>query len=478
VKAVAERGSTVLVQLDDEQVGRAPFDQTRGVVVDRRRNTVSMPAFVESILQRGYWVPFTGDPEPVLSLVSSALTAAGFDESKHPRHPKGDERGGEFAAKTSPVREALAKLADSDLLEKAKDESLPVRERDGYLRELERRSTAPVELVGTPSWLKEEAKTAEDGYYKATRPREAVAIARGWLAESGFTEEAQGNAVQVVDAMNQHYPDGWEFFLSINDLHKEDFRRNYMKSGEYIPEREALHNGIRAAYLSTAQLPPPGEKPEALFLAGGSGAGKSSILGNQEQDGNFHGGTIDAPKGAVYVNPDEIKELLPESDALRKIDDPRWAALSHEESSDIAARLRKDAEQAGFPMVIDGTGDAEGPSERFPEGKFMGKVRDAENAGYKTKIVFVDIPTEEAVSRARVRAETTGRKVSEETIRDIHRNVTARHLEWRDTAADWEVWANDDADQGGRRLIARRVAGGPIEILDRARYAQMEAKAR
>src|SRR6185503_21162107 len=101
-----------------------------------------------------------------------------------------------------------------------------------------------------------------------------VAIARGWLAESGFAKEAEGNAVQVVAAMNEHYPDGWEFFLSINDLHKEDFRRNYMKSGEYTPERQALHNGIRAAYLSTAHLPPPGEQPMALFLAGGSGAGK------------------------------------------------------------------------------------------------------------------------------------------------------------------------------------------------------------
>jgi predicted ABC-type ATPase len=107
----------------------------------------------------------------------------------------------------------------------------------------------------------------------------------------------------------------------------------------------------------------------------------------------------------------------------------------------------------------------------------MGKVRDAEKAGYKTKIVFVDIPVEEAIRRADIRAQETGRKISQQQIRDIHRNVTARHLEWRDAAADWEVWANDDAESGGRRLIAKRVAGGPIEILDAERYAQMERKA-
>jgi predicted ABC-type ATPase len=297
-----------------------------------------------------------------------------------------------------------------------------------------------------------------------------VAIARGWLEENGFKDEAQGNAVQVVQAMQDHYPDGYEFFLSINDMHKEDFRRNYMQNGEYVPEREDLHNAIRASYLRTGQVPTEG-KPTAMFLAGGSGAGKSSILGKQTPDGKFEGGQdIGAPEHAVYINPDDIKEILPETEKMKEADDPRWAALSHEESSDIAARLRKDAEQAHFPMVVDGTGDA-------APGKFLGKIQDAEKAGYDTKVIFVDIPTDEAIRRADKRALETGRKISAEQIRTIHKNVTARHKEWRDQVDNWEVWANDDPEHGGRRLIAKRENGGKIDVIDKGRYDQMLEKA-
>ena len=45
-------------------------------------------------------------------------------------------------------------------------------------------------------------------------------------------------------------------------------------------------------------------------------------------------------------------------------------------------------------------------------------------------------------------------------------------------ASDWEVWANDDPEQGGRRMIARRVNGGKPEILEPKRYKQMEGKAK
>jgi predicted ABC-type ATPase len=580
--AVAERGNHVLVQIDEGDSG--PFAQARGVVVNTRLGTVSEPSLVASILARGYWTPFSGDPQPILTLVQQGFTAAGFDPAKHPRYPKGREDGGRFAPKAGAAspweafrisnprtafeamgiehgmlseaqletlraqlvakvgeprsqREFLRKFRAVPVLTRGRwmppsdpvgpedlgaarawaayqylksgltaagfDETkhkrhpkgTPVRGKEGGGRfapkELAEQSDREYDrsrlrdegeyesegLSGTPSWLGTNALTPEDAYYKATRPREAVAIARAWLEEEGITESAQGvpladlNNVGVVALMEQHYPDGYEFFLSINDLHKEDFRRNYLQNGEYVPERAAYHNGIRAKFLEHAQLPQDGEPPMALFMAGGSGAGKSSILGKQV-DGLWQDSLIEGvPDHSVYVNPDDIKEMLPEAQVLRDRDDMRWAALAHEESSDIAARLRKDAEQVGFPMVIDGTGDA-------APGKFLGKIQDAEKAGYRTKVVFVDIPTEEAIRRAEERAARTKRKVSREAIRDIHRNVTQRHLEWRDEVDNWEVWANDDEADGGRRLIARRINGGKIEYIDEPRYAQMAEKAK
>ena len=35
--------------------------------------TLSEPAFVINILKHGYWIPFTGDEEAVLAVVSIAL---------------------------------------------------------------------------------------------------------------------------------------------------------------------------------------------------------------------------------------------------------------------------------------------------------------------------------------------------------------------------------------------------------------------
>lgn len=412
MKALAQRGHSVLVQLDEDGT-QTPFPQVRGAVVDMRRQTVSEPRFVESILARGYWTPFEGDEEEVLGLV-----AAGFNPSQP-------------------------------------------RDREGKWTETG--ATTGDDTFDRPDWLGEPGVDADDLYYKSIRPREAVQIARAWLEDQGVTEH-NGiplellNEVGVVAAMNEHYPDGYEMFLSIQDMHKEDFRRNYMQGGEYEPSRQDLHRGIRASYLAEGRVPTDGP-PEALFLAGGSGAGKSTIV----EAGNLR------PEGSVYINPDDIKELFPESRGLNAQDDWRWAMLSHEESSDIAADLRADAVAAGYPMVIDGTGDA-------APGKFLGKIRDAEAQGYATKVVFVDVDTDEAIRRATIRAQETGRKVGDQAIRDIHQNVTARHLEWRDEVDNWEVWANDDPP-AGRRVIARRVAGGPIEVLDRVRYAEMERKA-
>lgn len=460
MQAVAERNSNiVLVQLDPDPTGETPFDQTLGVIVNTRARTVSEPAFVQSILERGYWLPFDGDAEPALALASSALTAAGYDESKHKRYPKGtkvhgNEGGGRFAPK------------------EAGDQSD------------EEEKTGPKTHPGT--WVSLPATNAVEAHYKATRPREAIEKARGWLKENGVEEHNRIptgllNDVGVVEAMQEHYPDGYEMFLSINGLHKDDYRNHWLQgTGDaYKPERALEHAAMRADAMKNAKLPANGEAPEALFMAGGPASGKSTILGNQNEEGNFEGGTIEAPRTAVYVNPDKMKEIFDETEVLREQGDWRWAMLAHEESSDVAKQLTSDTYAAGLPIVVDGTGDAEGPSDRFPEGKFVGKIREAEAKGYKTKVVLVDIPVSEAVKRAKARelSEHTGRKVSRKVVTDLHRGVAERHLEWRDKVDNWEVWANDDAEHGGRRIIARRVGGGAIEILEPKRYKQLEGKA-
>lgn len=226
--------------------------------------------------------------------------------------------------------------------------------------------------------------------------------------------------------------------------------------GGYTEERvEQWHDPLQARYLIAAT--PGQEQPATLFLAGGSGAGKSTIL-------NLLDDSV-RPTGAVMVNPDLFKEALPEYRTLVEGGSKYASVAVHEESSDIAKGLLTQAVKGDYHAIVDGTGDS-------GEGKFLAKINAQEALGRKVTVVMVDIPTDVAIERADARAARSGRYVPHAEIRKIHRSVARNHLVWRDRVADWQVWSNDDKP----RLIARRVNGDPIEVLDPARYAQALAK--
>lgn len=137
----------------------------------------------------------------------------------------------------------------------------------------------------------------------------------------------------------------------------------------------------------------------------------------------------------------------------------------------MAAKALAAANDRGVNVVVDGTGDSGGT-------KFLDKVKAAEALGRNTKVVMVDIPTEEAIARAAARAANPAspsykRHVNENEIRRVHASVADRHLQWRDQVDNWEVWDNT----GEPKLIARRVNGGKMEILHPADYTRITRKA-
>lgn len=221
-------------------------------------------------------------------------------------------------------------------------------------------------------------------------------------------------------------------------------------NGDYSAERKALHQEIVAGYLAQGVRY---DKPEALFLAGGTGAGKSSLAS-----------TIELPPNAITVDPDRIKTMIPEYHQMVGEGDKRAAMTVHEESSDLAQEIRTAATERRYNLVVDGTGDSE-------PGKFAERLREQREAGYGVKVVVVDTHVEVAIDRAEKRALRTGRMVPEPVIRQIHHDVAARHLEWRDETTDWEVWANDDSP----RLVAAK-ANGRTVIRDRTRYDEFVEK--
>lgn len=233
-----------------------------------------------------------------------------------------------------------------------------------------------------------------------------------------------------------------------------DTQALHTKGGRYTPERLALHDEIIGHFLAAAN----GQKadhPVTLFMAGGSGAGKSSILASLK----------DVPENAVLINPDEIKAMLPEYQQMLAGGDAYAAWGTHEESSDIAKKLLATVNERGYNSIVDGTGDSE-------PGKFLGKIEAANMGGRHARVVLVDIPTDTAVERAMKRAERTGRMVPEGEIRRVHRSVAANFADWQEKVDDWELWANDDKP---KRIAYRK--GDVTTMLDRKRYRQALAKA-
>jgi predicted ABC-type ATPase len=185
-----------------------------------------------------------------------------------------------------------------------------------------------------------------------------------------------------------------------------ELARKLGSGGTLTDEEKAV---VRAA----AEKARGGEKPEALFMAGGTASGKSSAL---EQTPEL------VPNAAVHIDPDEFKTQLPEYSAMRDEGERYAANAAHEESADLAVRARDEARELGLNMLIDGTGDSK-------PGKFAGKLKEAHENGYKVNSLYVTVPTNTAVVRAVRRADETGRFVPVPEIRTQHRNVSANFPE-------------------------------------------------
>jgi HK97 family phage portal protein len=202
-----------------------------------------------------------------------------------------------------------------------------------------------------------------------------------------------------------------------------------------------------------------GARPRALFMAGGPASGKTSAL---RADPSV------VPPAAVTINPDDVKEQLPEYQDMVKARDKYAATGVHEESSAIAKRQQTEAIDLGFNLIVDGTGDS-GP------GKFVGKLKAADKAGYDVNAVYVTAPTDVAVVRAMDRAFKSGRWVPEPEIRSQHKNVSAN---FKDVSNLKFIKSINVYDNGGATPV--RIAsgsGGNVDVKNDALYASFLMKA-
>jgi predicted ABC-type ATPase len=250
---------------------------------------------------------------------------------------------------------------------------------------------------------------------------------------------------------------------------------------DFVTDSDGIITGVRP-------LVDTDQPPKMLFMMGGSASGKSSALAQA-------GGDVE-PRNAITLDPDNIKGQLPEYDqmmgsrhpetlpngtVIQVPDNPdKFAAAGvHEESSDLAKRIQKMAQEAGMNIVVDGTGD-NNPAQGNEPSKFAKKILKAKKDGYDVSVFGVNAPTNVAVVDATDRARQTGRYVPEPEMRKIHKNVSAnlpeiQRLTENGTISNAQFW---DRSRGDMRQIMRfNPNTQSFELLDPKGWQDMLDKA-
>lgn len=231
-----------------------------------------------------------------------------------------------------------------------------------------------------------------------------------------------------------------------------DTQARFSVNGEYTPERKKLHAAIVASYIEGKT---PDKKPTAIILGGGSAAGKTNIVKSEN---------LITPN-TVHVDADEIRKHIPEyRERIGKNADA--AAFVHEEASDIAKMLTREAADRKLSVVLDGTGDSS-------IDKLNSKVSALRASGHEIIAHYVTVPTDVAVERANARGAKTGRYVPESFIRSVHRSVSLTFNEAIKAGLFDEATVYDTSS--GKKVLAR-VKGKTLSIVDSDGWAAFIAK--
>jgi predicted ABC-type ATPase len=205
------------------------------------------------------------------------------------------------------------------------------------------------------------------------------------------------------------------------------------ETGEWTPERRALHERIIQGVMSEAgEAPERGEGEEKqIWITGGlPGAGKSSVLEYREA----------FPEGTVKIDSDKIKTMFPEYEGWN-------AALLHEESSAIVQEIFRRATSEGRDIVYDATLKTTNKAE--------GLITGLQDSGYGVNVIYVDVPMAMAMERAINRFATQGGRYVSPMYIATHDSKNVKTLATlRDNVNSWEHWDNSQPKGGEPTLLA------------------------
>jgi hypothetical protein len=217
------------------------------------------------------------------------------------------------------------------------------------------------------------------------------------------------------------------------------------------PTRELLHQQIVNHFLDGVKR--QDGQMELFMTGGGPASGKSSIL--------VGGDKLPDAGDAVNVNPDLIKDMLPEYQVLVAAGDRMAATYVHEESSLIRKRLEAAAIAGNYNVILDTTGDSS-------VDKLTSNLSAYRNAGYKINAYYATNDPDLAVQLAESRGERTGRYVPESVLRTAHEDVS-RTFPAAASAGVYDHYELYDTNiQGQPRLVASGDGPGDPHVADPA----------
>ena len=224
---------------------------------------------------------------------------------------------------------------------------------------------------------------------------------------------------------------------------------------KFSEERQALHDSIVKKAIEGV---PKSADQTFYMLGGGPAAGKTTMI----ERGDIAIPSVEK-KQAVLVNPDVVKESLPE---YKPLVDKKTAQFTHEESSFISKRIQNEALANGQDIVLDSTGNSS-------YDKALSKVSKAKEMGYKVKGYYATVSVAEALRRNENRAKETGREVPASVLIDTHASVSRIFPRFSSQFDEVKLF---DTSRGAR-LIAQRSLGSQIDIKDVNAYNSFLAKA-
>ena len=230
-------------------------------------------------------------------------------------------------------------------------------------------------------------------------------------ARTDLLHPCMGEAIDVsISSADNHRPGAHETPAWIGPYAAVRSALDVAHHGFYSHERQRLQDGLvqRHAERSTARQQHPLTRqqwPWIIFSAGAMGAGKSHCI-----RWLYSRGYLPILNHAVPIDPDLIRQRLPEWPLYTAADPLRAGELTGAESGYICEILQEWGLSGGFHIWQDGS-----LRNHYWYEEVFKKVR-RRFPSYRIAIVHVQADRDTVVARAQKRGERTGRVVPLETI--------------------------------------------------------------